>query len=291
MILKFGVQQGVDIVAVSFVRDHVDVLMAKKYVKSFGGDQPVFAKIERSEAVRNVDDIIQAADGLMVARGDLGVEIDIEKIPVLQKQMIGKCIDHGKPVITATQMLTSMINSPFPTRADVSDIANAVLDGTDAVMLSDETTIGQYPVEAVEMMARVVKEAETMYSFFRKPPRLTKEAALSYSAVILARDIDADGMAVFTCTGRSALRVARYRPKCPIYACTTSEKVLRRLSVIWGVIPFAVLKMYEDSKAMVDEFIDLAKSRGVLQEGHKFIAVLGTHFSHSKGTNTVTLLS
>ena len=289
--LKFGISQGVDIVAVSFVRDSVDVLLAKRYVKSFGGDQPVFAKIERKAAVENIDSIIEAADGIMVARGDLGVEIEIEKIPVLQKQMIAKAIDMGKPVITATQMLTSMINSPFPTRADVSDIANAVLDGTDAVMLSDETTIGSYPVEAVEMMGRVIEEAEKMYSFFRKPPRLTQEAALSYSAVILSRDINADGMVVFTCTGRSALRVARYRPKCPIYACTVSERVLRRLSVVWGVVPFAVLRTYKDSKEMVNDFMSLAKEGGIFKDGDKFVAVLGTHFSHSKGTNTVTLLS
>ncbi len=288
--LRFGVKEGVDLVAVSFVRDPVDVLMAKRYIKSFGGDQPVLAKIERHEAVKNADTIIEASDGIMVARGDLGVEMEIEKIPVVQKKLISKAIDEGKPVITATQMLTSMINSPFPSRADVSDIANAVLDGTDAVMLSDETTVGRYPVEAVRMMDRVVREAETVYSFYRKPPRLTEESALAYSATILARDIDAEGIAVFTCTGRSALRVSRYRPKCPIITCTTSAKVLRRLSLVWGVVPFAALETYDSAREMVESFLELAKKRGVAAGPGRLIAVLGTHFSQTKRTNTVMLI-
>ncbi len=288
--MRFGVEMGVDIVAVSFVKDPVDVLMAKKYIKSFGGDQPVFAKIEKHEAVKNADAIVDAADGIMVARGDLGVEIEIERVPIVQKELVAKSIDRGKPVITATQMLTSMINSPFPTRADVSDIANAVLDGTDAVMLSDETTVGRYPVEAVEMMDRTIREAERHYSYYRKPPRLTQESALAYSATILARDIEATGIAVFTCTGRSALRVARYRPRCPIVACTTSQEVLRRLSVVWGVVPFAVLATYQSSEEMLKEFMRLATERGLIREEDRFIAVLGTHFSHNRRTNTVMLL-
>ncbi len=289
--IKFGVKEGVDIIAVSFVKDPVDVLMAKKYVASFGGDQPVFAKIEKHEAVNNIDGIIDAADGIMVARGDLGVEIEIEKVPIVQKKIISASIDKGKPVITATQMLTSMINSPFPTRADVSDIANAVLDGTDAVMLSDETTVGKYPVEAVRMMAKVILEAEKVYAFYRKPPRLTSEAALAYSAAILARDIKAHSIAVFTCTGRSALRVARYRPECPIVACTTRKEVLRRLCVVWGVLPFAVLKTYERADEMLREFMRLAREKGLTDGDKRFIAVLGTHFSHSRNTNTVMLLN
>ncbi len=289
--LRFGVKMGVDLIAVSFVRDPIDVLMAKKYVASFGGKQPVFAKIERHEAVRNIEGILEAADGIMVARGDLGVEVDIEEVPIIQKKLIRQSIDKGKTVITATQMLTSMINSPFPTRADVSDIANAVLDGTDAVMLSDETTVGKYPVEAVDMMAKVIKEAEKIYPFYRKPPRLTEEAAIAYSAAILARDIDAHGIAVFTCTGRSALRIARYRPKCPIIACTTDEAVLRRLSVVWGVVPFAALRLYDNFEDMVKEFMHLAERRGIIEKGKRFIALLGTHFSHNRNTNTVMLLN
>ena len=288
--IKFGVKEGVDIIAVSFVKDPVDILMAKKYVASFGGDQPVLAKIEKHEAVKNAEAIIEAADGIMVARGDLGVEIEIEKVPIIQKMLISKAIDEGKPVITATQMLTSMINSPFPSRADVSDIANAVLDGTDAVMLSDETTIGKYPVEAVKMMDRVIREAESIYNYYRKPPRLTTESALAYSAAILARDIDARGIAVFTCTGRSALRVSRYRPKCPIVACTTSAKVLRRLSLVWGVLPFAVLETYNSAKEMIERFLELARERDLIVEKNRFVAVLGTHFSQTRNTNTVMLL-
>jgi pyruvate kinase len=255
--IKFGVKEGFDIIALSFVKTADDVIEAKRLIKEAGGDQPIFAKIEKHEAVENIDDIIQVADGIMVARGDLGVEIEMEKVPVVQKMIIKKCNKAGKPVITATQMLTSMVSSPRPTRAEVSDVANAVLDGTDATMLSDETTVGKYPVEAVKVMAKTIVETEKIYPYYRDygVKEKTSTAAIAKAATDLSKDIKAKAIVAFTKSGRTARNVSKYRPECKILAITHDEKTLRRLSIVWGVEPYMVIESNENTDIMLKEFI------------------------------------
>ncbi len=256
--LKFGIEIGVDIVALSFVKTAKDVQEAKKYVKKFGGDVPVFAKIEKHEAIEHIDEIIDEADGIMVARGDLGVEIDMEKVPVLQKMIIKKCNEKGKPVITATQMLTSMLTSPRPTRAEVSDIANAVLDGTDAVMLSDETAVGKYPVEAVKVMRRTIEETEKIYPFYQDRPVEDTTTAIASAGSSLARDVHASSIVAFTKSGRTAINVAKFRPACRILGVTHDIKVLRRLNIVWGVEPYMVIEEELDTDDMLRRFVKQA---------------------------------
>ena len=256
--LKFGIEIRIDIVALSFVKTAKDVQEAKKYVQKFGGDVPVFAKIEKHEAIEHIDEIIDEADGIMVARGDLGVEIDMEKVPVLQKMIIKKCNEKGKPVITATQMLTSMLTSPRPTRAEVSDIANAVLDGTDAVMLSDETAMGKYPVEAVKVMKRTIEETEKIYPFYQDRPVEDTTTAIASAGSSLAKDVNASSIVAFTKSGRTAINVAKFRPACRILGITHDIKVLRRLNIVWGVEPYMVIEEELDTDDMLRRFVKQA---------------------------------
>ncbi|WP_457642126.1 pyruvate kinase [Persephonella sp.] len=257
--IKFAIEEGIDIIALSFVKTADDIKEAKEIIKSSGGDTPIFAKIEKHEAIENIDEIIEEADGIMVARGDLGVEIDMEKVPVLQKMIIKKANEKGKPVITATQMLTSMVSSPRPTRAEVSDIANAVLDGTDAVMLSDETTVGKYPVEAVKVMARTIIETEKVYPFFKEEHTPEDPSlAVAYASNSLARNLSGKAIAVFTKTGKTVRNVAKFRPKCPVLAIVHDEKTLRRLNIVWGVKPYMIVKEEKDTDKMLCEFIGKA---------------------------------
>ena len=255
--IEFGVKEGFDIIALSFVKYASDVKQAKELIKKAGGDQPLFAKIEKHEAIEHIDEIIEEADGIMVARGDLGVEIDMEKVPVIQKKIIKKCNKAGKPVITATQMLLSMVSSPRPTRAEVSDVANAVLDGTDATMLSDETTVGKYPVEAVKVMDKTIREAEKIYPYYRDYGNKEKTAtsAIAQAAVDLSENIKAKAIVAFTKSGRTARNVSKYRPECEILAITHDEKTLRRLSIVWGVNPYMVIESNENTDIMLKEFV------------------------------------
>lgn len=288
--LKFGVENGVDLVAVSFVKDADDVRVVKDYIKNLGGSQPVFAKIEKQSALENIFEILEVADGIMVARGDLGVETDMEKVPVIQKQLIKRAIEHGKPVITATQMLTSMINSPIPTRAEVSDVANAILDGTDAVMLSDETTIGKYPVECINILTKIINETEKIYEFYKKPLRTDEDSAIAYAANILARDIDAKGIVVFTRSGKSAERISRYRPKCPVYVNTMDERTARKLSVNWGLQNCFILKEFQNVEDMIVEFLLQAEERKIKKKSDTFVAVFGNSFKRENSTNSIVLI-
>ncbi len=257
--VKFGVKEGIDIIALSFVKNPEDVLKAKEIIKSYGGDQPLFAKIEKHEAVENIDGIIEVADGIMVARGDLGVEIEMEKVPVIQKMIIKKCNEAGKPVITATQMLTSMLNSPRPTRAEVSDIANAVLDGTDAVMLSDETAVGKYPVEAVKVMKKTIIETESIYNFHREYESIKdKTQSIAYSATKLSQRLSAKAIVAFTKSGRTARNVSKFRPKSPIFAITHDIKIFRRLNIVWGVNPYMIIENCENSEELLCKFVKKA---------------------------------
>ncbi|HUT33296.1 MAG TPA: pyruvate kinase [Planctomycetota bacterium] len=237
--LAFGLKLGVDAVALSFVRRAADVLAVKRLIRRRGGDAPVVAKIEQPEAVDDLSAILDASDGVMVARGDLGVEMPPERVPVLQKRIIREANRRGKPVTVATQMLESMVRNPRPTRAEASDVANAIFDGTDAVMLSAETSIGRYPVAAVAMMARIAEAAETVF----RPDRsalahwetLSVPAAVADAAVRAAEDVRASALVVFTISGATARLVAQRRPACPIHAFCPVPACCRRLALVWGV--------------------------------------------------------
>ncbi len=240
--LEFGLKHGVDMIALSFVRSAADVLMAKKLIATHGGDVPVIAKLEKPQALKKLEEIFEAADGVMVARGDLGVEMPPEKVPVIQKYVIRRAADWRKPVIIATQMLESMIENPRPTRAEASDVANAVFDGTDAVMLSAETASGLYPREAVAMMSKIVIEAESNMSEFMQPRRrlhrrLSIAEAICESIAHAAEDLHMGAIAVFTESGNTARLISKYRPQAEIYAFSHVQSVCNRMNLLWGVRP------------------------------------------------------
>ena len=242
-LLWFALRNGADFIGLSFTTCAEDVRRAKRLVRRMGRWAWVIAKIEKRQAVEHFDEIVQEADGIMVARGDLGVEMDIEDVPVIQKQIIEKANAAGKPVITATQMLESMVNNPTPTRAEVTDIANAIIDGTDAVMLSEETAVGQYPVEAVSVMRRVAKATERNLPFNellnakRKLVQTIVQEAISFSACDVAQTLGASCIVAHTRTGMTAHRVSKYRSPVPIMALTYHPPVMNRLSLLWGVYP------------------------------------------------------
>ena len=243
--IRFGVANDFDFIAASFVRRAADVEAVRAVLHECGGDDvKIIAKIENQEGVDNLDAILEAADGIMVARGDLGVEIPAARVPILQKQMIRKGLQVGKPVITATQMLDSMMRNPRPTRAEVSDVANAVYDGTGSVMLSGETAGGKYPVEALQAMVTIVTETEGAIDYWKQfqkqriIPTPDINDAITHTCCMTARDLDAKAILAATNSGRSARMICRFRPACPIAALTMHEKVRRQLNISWGVIPF-----------------------------------------------------
>ncbi|WP_457634644.1 pyruvate kinase [Persephonella sp.] len=288
--IKFGIKIGVDIIALSFVKSADEVISTKKFIKQAKGDAPVFAKIEKHEAIDDIDNIIKVSDGIMVARGDLGVEIDMEKVPVLQKMIISKCNNAGKPVITATQMLTSMLTSPRPTRAEVSDIANAVLDGTDAVMLSDETAVGKYPVEAVKVMKRTIQETEKIYPFYKNMPvddDVTTAVASAGSS--LAKDLNARAIVSFTRSGKTAINAAKFRPKCEILGITHDIKTFRRLNIVWGVRPYMIIGENLNTDQMLKSFVKKAYKED-FAENDITIALLGFVGGVSGSTSIVRVL-
>ncbi len=237
--VRFMVQLGIDWVALSFVRHAKDILELREMInKELGGEAPIIAKLERPEIVPHLDDIIRTTDAVMVARGDLGVEIGPERVPALQKEIIARSNKEGKPVITATEMLDSMIRSPRPTRAEASDVANAIFDGTDAVMLSGETAAGRYPVEAVRTMARIIEVAETSPQFVEPPlpvaAGLSTARIVAKAAVQAATDVDAKALVVFSLSGSSVQLVSKFRPSVPVIGLTTRDAPLRRLALMWG---------------------------------------------------------
>ncbi|MBE6972903.1 MAG: pyruvate kinase [Ruminococcaceae bacterium] len=243
--IRFAVEQDFDYIAASFVRQAADVEAVRKVLHDCGGDDvKIIAKIENQEGVDNMQPILDAADGIMVARGDLGVEISASKVPILQKRMIQKGMEAGKPVITATQMLDSMMRNPRPTRAEVSDVANAVFDGTSCVMLSGETASGKYPIEALRAMVRIVTDAEDSIHYWRRFQKRQYTVmgnindAITHTCCKAAMDLEAKAVVVATHTGHTARMIARFRPACPVAALTVQEKVRRQLALNWGVIPF-----------------------------------------------------
>jgi pyruvate kinase len=252
--LAFGLRHGVDYVAQSFIRTTADVLEVQRIIHDHGSTVPLIAKIETQDALTNIDDIIGNVDGVMVARGDLGVAVPLATVPRLQKMLIAKANRAGKPVITATQMLRSMQGSPRPTRAEATDVANAVLDGTDAIMLSEETAIGRFPLEAVRTMAAIAADAESSFPFDAWIHRFGTDGplpdAVARAACSLAADLDAAAIVTCTQSGSTARRVARYRPRAPILAATPHAEAYRRLALVWGVTP-----LLNQSEPTTDELI------------------------------------
>jgi pyruvate kinase len=238
--LAFALKHGANYIAVSFVRRPEDVVLAKKLIRRAGKDTPVIAKLEKPEAIDNLEAILRVSDGVMVARGDLGVEMSPERVPVVQKTIIARAREFRRPVITATQMLESMTENPRPTRAEASDVANAIFDGTDAVMLSAETATGKYPVEAVSMMARIIEEAEGSITEFPRPaPQEKLKVAETVAELVChaSRELHMKVIAVFTHSGFTARLISRYRPSVPIIAFSPEAETRRRMALIWGVMP------------------------------------------------------
>lgn len=289
--LRFGLENGVDYVALSFVRDPQDLIEVKGFMDE--KKVPVIAKLERPEALEKLDAIIALADGIMVARGDLGVEISPAKVPSLQKRIIEKCHQQGVPVITATQMLDSMMVHPTPTRAEASDVANAIFDGSDAVMLAGETAFGKYPVQAVEMMVRIIEEAEKTPYFRLGHQEVSEGATLSFAQSIChaayhsSREIGARFIVVFTESGFTARLISKYRPACPIIALTPREETCRRLSLYWGTIPMQ-LAFARDTQEAVREMENKLLAEGLINKGDHLVVMAGSSMEVG-GTNLLRL--
>ena len=291
--LRFGVEMGVDIVAASFIRKSEDVLAIRKALRNLGADDVfVMSKIENQEGVDNVEEIIKYSDGVMVARGDMGVEIPLEQVPGIQKKIIEICNLMGKPVVTATQMLESMVRYPRPTRAEVSDVANAIFDGSDCIMLSGETANGKYPVEAVETMNRIAIDAESRIKHDHVIAKMMAShgssvpIAISLASVTTAYELGATAIISATVSGSTARNVSRFRPECPILAITPSESVARKLSVYWGVYPI-VAELFESTDEMIDNTAAIAKERGFVNDGELVVITAGLPINFVGSTNMI----
>jgi pyruvate kinase len=273
--LEVGIKEEVDYIALSFVRKADDIFKVKQIIKDRGSSIPIIAKIEKHEALGNIDPIIAASEGIMVARGDLGVEIPMENVPTVQKMLVHKCNQAGKPVITATQMLRSMVDNPIPTRAEAADVANAILDGTDAIMLSEETAIGRFPIKAVNAMTRIARKIEISDEFIRimsirdlhEGTSITE--AIGHSAVRIAKQVGASAIMTPTSHGKTPLIVARYRPLVPIIALSSNPATLRKLSLVWGVKPVSVNNP-DDMNIMMKRAVEAAIKNG-FKQGDKLV--------------------
>jgi len=297
--LRFGMIHGVDYIALSFVRRAQDILDARHFIQQVQAELgqrddevsfPLIVKVEKPEAVAHLEEILRVVDGVMVARGDLGVEMPAEKVPLIQKQLIARCNDLGLPVITATQMLESMVTNPRPTRAEVNDVCNAILDGTDAVMLSAETATGAYPIEAVEMMVRIAGETEAGERTARQPQcqELTKQHAVSHAARALSEEASVKAIVVFTRSGTSAHLISKDRPPRPILAYTPSERVYRQLALWWGVWPHCI-EMHGSTEALIEAVARRLLEDQLVQSGDHVVIMGGLPVASRARTNFVKL--
>ena len=291
--IQFGIEQGVDFVAASFVRTADDVQQLRMLLDENGGAHiNIIAKIENQQGVENIDGIVSLADGVMIARGDMGVEIPAEDVPPIQKMLIKKVASAGKQVITATQMLDSMMKNPRPTRAEVTDVANAIYDGTGAIMLSGETAAGLYPVEAVTMMARIAERTENDIDYRKRFFVRTRKAnpditdAICHATCTTAYDLNARDIVTVTKSGRSARMVARYRPSCGIIGCTPTKKVWYQLNLAWGVTP-VLLSETDDVFDLFDSALETAKNQGLMQSGDLAVITSGVPIGVSGTTNMI----
>jgi pyruvate kinase len=299
--MRFGIEHGVDYIALSFVRKAEDVREARRLMRQYQEelgvsgkhsqtDIPLIVKLEKPEAVARLDEILDVVDGVMIARGDLGVEMPPEKVPLIQKRIIARCNELGLPVITATQMLESMITNPRPTRAEVNDVSNAILDGTDSVMLSAETASGAYPVEAVEMMVRIACETEAGDRTARQPQcqRLTQEHAVSHAARALSEEASVKAIVVFTRSGNSARLISKDRPRTPILAYTPSERVYRQLALWWGVWPDCI-EMHGTTDTLMEVVGERLITANLIQPGEHVVIMGGLPIASQARTNFVKL--
>ena len=289
--IKFGIENEVDFIAASFVRKGSDIIEIRKILEKNGGEKiNIIAKIENRQGIDNFDEILRLADGIMVARGDLGVEIPVEEVPIVQKTLISKCFRNGKPVITATQMLDSMIRNPRPTRAEASDIANAIYDGTSAIMLSGETAAGKYPLESLETMARIAEQAESSIDYWERLLSTKYDInrsvtnAISHSTCTSAQELEAKAIITVSHSGHTARMVSRFRPACPIIATTVNERVWRQLSLSWGILPYIV-----DVASTTDELFDMgvekALESNIVKNGDLVVITAGIPIGVSGTTN------
>jgi pyruvate kinase len=291
--IKFGIKMGFDCIAASFIRSAADIINIRKVLEENGGnDIHIIAKIENREGVNNIDEILEVADSIMVARGDLGVEIPPEEVPLVQKSLIARANKSGKPVITATQMLESMVNNPRPTRAEANDVANAIFDGSDAIMLSGETAKGDYPIEAVAMMAKIALKAESSINYIRsltkkfKAERTNITNAISYAACTTAAELKTACICTVTRSGFTARMISKYRPCCPIVACSTDKMIWRQLNLVWGCLP-----LYYDKPVKEEEVFQLAMDSavksGIARNGDTVVVAVGVPVGVSGSTNTL----
>jgi pyruvate kinase len=289
--LEFGLEHSVDYVAMSFVRRKEDILHVLEIMESKNQRIPIIAKIEKHEALENINEIIEIADGIMVARGDLAVETALERVPLAQKMLIKLCNEASKPVITATQMLKSMVDSPRPTRAEANDVANAVLDGTDAVMLSEETTVGNYPTEAVQTMTNIIEVTESSEVAQLRRQRLDREVstiaqAVSHASYQMARDLNAAVIITPTQSGGTPRMVSSFRPRQPIVALSPIPEVVRRLSLVWGVYPI-VSGVYQNTDEMMEEALDKVRKSDLAKIGDKVVITAGVPVGVAGTTNLI----
>ncbi len=292
--LKFAVEMDVDFIAASFVRSKEDVIAMRKFLNYYGGHRiRIIAKIENTEGIEHFDEILKHSDGIMIARGDMGVEVEFERLPGIQKQFIRKCYQSGKMVITATQMLESMISAKSPTRAEITDVANAVFDGTSAVMLSGETAVGAHPALVVRVMAKIARQAEkdafemhVYRGIHYDSDQADLTNAICDAAVTTARDLDATAIIAVTKSGTTARRVSKFRPSQPIIAATPDEKTFHQLSLSWGVTPVCALSQ-DDTERLFQHAIDCAKQIDCVQKGDKVVITAGVPLNMAGTTNLI----
>lgn len=294
--IQFGVSVGVDYIAASFIRSAKDVIEIKRVLEECGGsDVQVISKIENRDGVVNIDEILEITDGIMVARGDLGVEIPFEEVPLVQKMLISKCIAKGKPVITATQMLNSMMDNPRPTRAEVNDVANAIFDYTDAIMLSGETAQGKYPVEAVTAMDKIARRIESSINYVERFNKNYSKSlsiknitsAVTHSACTTAHDLNAGVISTITLSGRAVREVAKYRPSTAILGCSPIDRTYRQLNLVWGCMPMMVEFQKQSLTHLFDTVAEEAIKNNLAQNGELMIFTGGTPLGSTGSTNTI----
>ncbi|HHY09950.1 MAG TPA: pyruvate kinase [Firmicutes bacterium] len=292
--IRFGIAHDVDFIAISFVRKGEHVRSVRKIIREAGGTQQIISKIESDAGLRNIDDIIAASDGIMVARGDLGVEISTEEVPLAQKMLIRKCNLASKPVITATQMLDSMIRNPRPTRAEVTDVSSAIFDGTDCVMLSGETAVGKYPVRSVQVMAKIARRMEQVLDYHELlaqktgEGRTTIDQAISLAACQATQDLGLNAIICSTASGQTARSVSQKRPKAVIFAASPNDYVVRQLALVWGVYPVKV-EATTRIEEMINNAVTEAKARGIVKTGDVVTIVAGVKIGVAGGTNLLQI--
>ncbi len=295
--IEFGCKLGFDLIACSFVRCADDILQVRKILDAYGSNMKVIAKIENTQGVRNLDEILPVVDGIMVARGDLGVEVPMEEVPSIQRRIIRYCQQNSKVVITATQMLDSMIHNPRPTRAEVTDVADAIVEGTSATMLSGETASGQYPVEACRVMGRIAERAEKDIDYHMQRRAILAQdrtehnvtTAICHAAITVAEDTKAKAILAVTLSGATARALSRLRPPVPVLACTTSSRVACQLNLNYALIPL-IINEEQNLDMLFNSAVDRAKMTGLLQKGDKIVLVAGYPLGQSGNTNMIRVV-